>query len=82
MTLGFSPSTLACWAMRSDELVLPLDDGPDIITMGHLRRFQNIWSAACAYLRSWRASHRLIRSMASPSTMVSLSFSMVSIPIA
>ena len=68
--------------MRSELLVFPLEEGPDIITILVFFLCQKIWLAISAYLRSCLASHRLISLMAWPSASTEFSFSIVSIPTA
>ena len=68
--------------MRSELLVFPLEEGPDIITILVFFLCQKIWFAISAYLRSWRASQRFINLIAWPSESTLFSFSMVSMPTA
>ena len=52
MMSGPSSSGKTSSSLRIAQQARVLGEGPDIITMRQLCRFQKIWSAACAYWRS------------------------------
>ena len=80
MTFGFRPRTLHCSAIRSEEEVFPLEDGPASITIFLDARFSKILSAMCAYPRSCSDSAMLISSTAFPDRIFRLSVATFSMP--